>query len=59
VANDSVHYEHTVIDWWLLPSGLPVEMDTVKTSLTNSSLVGDVKYNETYHAVLLTATPMR
>ncbi len=59
ITNDSKYFEHTTIDWWVDAHGLPVEMTATKSSLTDSGLVGDVHYNETYHAVLESLTPLR
>jgi hypothetical protein len=59
VTNDSHYDEHTTVEWWLDAHGLPVKMSTTKESLSDSGIVGDVRYHETYRAELQSLTPMR
>ena len=59
VQDDDEYWEHVVADSWLDDHGLPVEMTATKESKSNSSLVGDVVYHETYTVVLASRTPLR
>lgn len=59
VQDDDEYWEHVVADWWLDDHGLPIEMTATKESKSNSSLVGDVVYHETYTATLASLTPLR
>lgn len=52
------HYEHTVIDWWLAPSGLPLRMTATKESKTDSGVIGDVIYTEQYDVTLRSTEPL-
>ena len=58
IDNDEHYYEHTVVDWWLDGHGLPVRMTTTKESNSDSGVIGDVVYKESYQADLVSATPM-
>jgi len=58
IANDDHYYEHTVVDWWLDEHGLPVRMTTTKESNSDSGVIGDVVYKETYQADLVSTTPL-
>lgn len=59
IADDDEYWEHTVVEWWLDPHGLPVRMTTTKESKSPSDLVGDVTYVEVYTADLLSLEPLR
>ncbi|HEY5423662.1 MAG TPA: hypothetical protein VIK05_09345 [Ilumatobacteraceae bacterium] len=50
--------EHTQIDWYLDPHGLPVEVTGVKVSTTPSP-IGPVTYHEQYHLELESTTPLQ
>jgi hypothetical protein len=50
--------EHTVVDWFLAPSGLPVGITVAKRSVS-SSPVGDVTYVEQAGATLHALDPLR
>lgn len=59
VVNDGdAHFERTTMDWWLAPTGLPVRMTTQKESNTDSGVIGDVYYTETYTADLASFDPL-
>lgn len=58
VVNESVHYEYTTVDWWLDATGLPVAMSATKESNTDSGVIGDVVYTETFDAALTSLTPI-
>lgn len=58
VDSGDAHFERTTTDWWLAPSGLPVRMTTEKTSNTDSGVIGDVYYTETYTADLTSFQPL-
>jgi hypothetical protein len=59
IADDDEYWERVVADWWLDDRGLPIEMTASKQSKSNSSLIGDVVYHETYTVVLSSLTPLR
>ena len=59
VTDDDEYWEHVVADWWLDDRGLPIEMTATKESKSNSGLVGDVVYHETYRVTLVSLTPLR
>lgn len=59
VTDDDEYWEHVVADWWLDDRGLPIEMTATKESKSNSGLVGDVVYHETYTVTLASLTPLR
>ena len=59
VTDDDEYWEHVVADWWLDDRGLPIEMTATKQSKSNSGLVGDVVYHETYTVTLASLTPLR
>lgn len=50
--------EHTVIDWYLDATGLPVSAGGTKDSVS-SSPIGDVDYQETFTLQLASLTPLR
>jgi hypothetical protein len=58
VEDDDQYWEHTTIDWYLATNGLPIEVDSTKSSLTPSP-VGDVQYDEHYTLTLESLTPLR
>ena len=58
VDDDSTYWEHTTVDWWLLPDGLPAQMTTEKSSKSDSGVIGDVVYTEEYHASLIATEPL-
>lgn len=58
VEDDDNYYEHTVVEWWLAESGLPVAMSANKVSNSDSGLIGDVVYREEYRADLVSLTPL-
>lgn len=58
VVDTDEHYEQTVMEWWLDPTGLPVRMSMSKVSSTDSGVIGDVVYSENYLAELLSRTPL-
>jgi hypothetical protein len=51
-------FEHTVNDWWLAPSGLPVRGIETKTSRSPSP-IGPVTYREQYRLDLESLQPLR
>jgi hypothetical protein len=59
VTDDDAYWEHVVADWWIDDRGLPIEMTATKQSKSNSGLVGDVVYHETYTVTLASLTPLR
>lgn len=56
--NDN-YFEHVQQDWWLAPSGLPIDMIATKTSKAPTDIVGDVVYSEQYSVSLASAEPMQ
>jgi hypothetical protein len=52
------YFEHTVVDWYLAPTGLPVEMSSTKDSRTPSP-IGAVVYHEQYDLQLISTTPLQ
>ena len=52
------YWEHTVIDWFLTSTGLPVEVTATKSSLSPSP-IGPVQYDEQYQLTLMSLTPLR
>lgn len=55
---DGKLFEHTVNDWWLDASGLPVRMVSKKESTNDSGVIGAVLYKEEYTADLVSLTPL-
>jgi len=58
IADDDEYWEHTTIDWYLAPDGLPVEVVATKSSLSPSP-IGAIQYDEQYHLELESLTPLR
>jgi hypothetical protein len=58
IADDDEYWEHTTIDWYLASDGLPVEVVATKSSLSPSP-IGAIQYDEQYHLVLESLTPLR
>ena len=58
IEDDDEYWEHTTIDWYLAPDGLPVEVDATKSSLS-ASPIGAIQYDEQYHLELESLTPLR
>ncbi len=56
VKDDDAHWEHTTIDWFLAPDGLPVEATGTKES-SSPSPIGDVIYSEQFHIELVSLIP--
>lgn len=59
IDDDDNYFEHVQQDWWLAPSGLPIDMIATKTSKAPTDIVGDVVYSEQYSVSLASATPMQ
>ena len=57
VADDDEYWEHVVVDWYLDENGLPVKVQAVKQSLSDTAY-GDVEYDEVYTIELLSRTPL-
>jgi hypothetical protein len=58
VDDTEEYFEHTVVDWYLAPTGLPVEMSSTKDSRTPSP-IGGVVYHEQYDLELISTTPLQ
>ena len=58
ITDDDQYSEHTQIDWYLDPHGLPVDATGVKVSTTPSP-IGPVTYHEQYHIELESTTPLQ
>ncbi|HZI44485.1 MAG TPA: hypothetical protein VFD53_04635 [Ilumatobacter sp.] len=58
IEDDDEYWEHTTIDWYLAPDGLPVEVVATKSSLSPSP-IGPIQYDEQYHLELESLTPLR
>jgi hypothetical protein len=52
------YWEHTTIDWFLAPDGLPIEVQATKSSLSPSP-IGPIRYDEQYHLQLQSLEPLR
>lgn len=59
VDDNDEYFEHAVADWWFDEHGLPVKMTSLKQSKSNSDLIGDVVYTETYSVELASFTPLQ
>lgn len=51
-------FEHSVIDYWLDRSGLPLSMVSSKETRNDSGVIGAVTYLETFRADLVSLTPL-
>jgi hypothetical protein len=58
VDDNDEYWEHTTIEWYLDPHGLPVAAASTKESIS-PSIVGDVIYEETFEMNLVSTTPLR
>jgi hypothetical protein len=58
IVDEDEFWEQAVTDWYLAPSGLPVEVISTKSSLS-PSIVGPVLYDEQFHLELLSIEPLR
>jgi hypothetical protein len=58
IEDDDEYWEHTTIDWYLAPDGLPVEVVATKSSLSPSP-IGAIQYDEQYQLELESMTPLR
>jgi hypothetical protein len=58
MKDDDEYWEHTTIDWYLAPDGLPVEVVATKSSLSPSP-IGAIQYDEQYQLELESMTPLR
>lgn len=58
VDDNDEYWEHTTVDWYLAPTGLPVEVVCTKES-TSPSPIGGVTYHEQYNLELVSTTPLR
>lgn len=58
VDDDDEHWERITVDWYLTDGGLPVEVVGTRESLS-STFVGEVHYEEQFHLVLRSLTPLR
>jgi hypothetical protein len=58
IEDNDDYYEHTVVDWYLAATGLPIEMSSTKDSRTPSP-IGGVVYHEQYDLELVSTTPLR
>ena len=58
IEDDDEYWEHTTIDWYLAPDGLPVEVVATKSSLSPSP-IGPIRYDEQYRLELESLTPLR
>ncbi len=57
VEDDDEYWEHTIADWYVADSGLPVSV-SVDTSSRSPSFVGAVVYHETYTLELASMSPL-
>jgi hypothetical protein len=58
VDDNDEYWEHTVVDWYLAATGLPVEVVCTKESKSPSP-IGAVTYREQYNLQLVSTTPLR
>jgi hypothetical protein len=58
VDDNDEYWEHTVVDWYLAATGLPVEVVCTKESRSPSP-IGAVTYREQYDLKLISTTPLR
>lgn len=58
IDDDDEYWEQQTADWFLLDSGLPVEIVVTKTS-RSPSIVGAVEYAEDYRLELISLVPLR
>ena len=58
IKDDDEYWEHTTIDWYLAPDGLPVEVVATKSSLSPSP-IGAIQYDEQFQLQLESLTPLR
>ncbi len=58
VDDNDKYWEHTVVDWYLADTGLPVEVRSTKESRSPSP-IGGVDYREQYHLELVSTIPLR
>ena len=58
IDDNDEYFEHTVVDWYLAPTGLPVEMSSTKDSRTPSP-IGGIVYHEQYDLELISTTPLQ
>ena len=57
VDDSDEYYEHTVVDWYLAPTGLPMEMSSTKR--LHTSPIGGVVYHEQCDLQLISTAPLR
>jgi hypothetical protein len=57
IEDDDEYWEYLVLDWYLAPNGLPVEVTQTKSSRSDT-FVGPVEYVEEYHLVLTSMDPL-
>jgi hypothetical protein len=58
VDDDPTYGEQTTIDWWLTPSGLPVQVAATKWSVSPSP-IGAVTYEEEFTLSLISLRPLQ
>jgi hypothetical protein len=58
IDDNDEFWEHTVVDWYLADTGLPVEVGSTKESRTDSP-IGGVVYREQYHLLLISMIPLQ
>jgi hypothetical protein len=58
IDDDDEYWEHTVVDWYLADSGLPVEVRSTKESRSPSP-IGGVIYHEHYDLELISIVPLQ
>jgi hypothetical protein len=58
VDDDPTYGEQTTIDWWLTPSGLPVQATATKWSVSPSP-IGAVTYEEEFTLSLISLRPLQ
>lgn len=58
IDDDDEYWEHTVVDWYLTDSGLPLEVRSTKESRSPSP-IGGVVYHEHYDIELISIVPLQ
>ena len=58
IDDNDKFWEHIVLDWYLAPNGLPVEVMQTKSNRSDT-FVGPVRYDESFRLVLTSMEPLR
>jgi hypothetical protein len=58
IEDNDEYWEHTVVDWYLADSGIPVEVRSTKESRSPSP-IGGVVYHEQYDLELISIVPLQ